>query len=214
MTNTIDSSYYLSNAKKETQSTNTNTLGKDAFLKLLITQLQNQDPLNPMQDKEFISQMATFSQLEQAISMGESIKELVNVQKEQQLFSYHSLLGKEVHWDRITPSENEKEKPLIESGKGVISLIKFTEDGVKFFLQDGTELTAGNISEVSSKSSENPIANASYVIGKKVGWEDNGIVKSGVVNSITQKDGIIYYQVNDENQTKLTNNQIISIELA
>lgn len=213
MANTIDSSYYLSNVKTDTQSTSNNTLGKDAFLKLLITQLQNQDPLNPMQDKEFISQMATFSQLEQSISMGESIKELVNVQKEQQLFSYHSLLGKEVHWDRITPSENE-ENPLIETGKGVINLIKFTEDGVKFFLQDGTELTAGNISEVSSQSSENPIANASYVIGKRVGWEDKGTVKSGIVNSITQKDGIIYYQINDEKQTKLTNSQIISVELA
>lgn len=43
----------------------TNELGKDAFLKLLATQMQYQDPLNPNTDTQFVAQLATFSQLEQ-----------------------------------------------------------------------------------------------------------------------------------------------------
>ena len=71
-------------------------LGKDDFLKLLLTQLTNQDPTSPMEDTQFISQMAQFSSLEQMTNMNESFKKMVSVINSSQAAS---TLGKSVEID-------------------------------------------------------------------------------------------------------------------
>jgi flagellar basal-body rod modification protein FlgD len=54
------------------------SMGRDAFLKLLVTQLQHQDPTKPQADGEFIAQLAQFSSLEQLTQMQTTLQKIGN----------------------------------------------------------------------------------------------------------------------------------------
>ena len=69
------------------------TLGQADFLKLLVTQMTSQDPMNPQKDTDFIAQMAQFSALEQSKTMQADIAGLRN---QQQLLQANALLGQTV----------------------------------------------------------------------------------------------------------------------
>lgn len=71
-------------------------LGRDAFLKLLTTQLQNQDPLNPMENEAFVSQLAEFSSVEGIKGMQESLETMVTSMRSDQLLSGANLVGRSV----------------------------------------------------------------------------------------------------------------------
>lgn len=64
------------NMPKKTKVRKAHDLGKDEFLKILVTQLSHQDPLKPMEDKEFIAQMAQFSALEQMMQINNNISKM------------------------------------------------------------------------------------------------------------------------------------------
>jgi flagellar basal-body rod modification protein FlgD len=71
-------------------------MGKDAFLTLLLTQLQNQDPTNPMENTEMVAQLAQFSQLEQLANLSKGIDTMTGYIQAQNQFQTLTMIGKEV----------------------------------------------------------------------------------------------------------------------
>jgi flagellar basal-body rod modification protein FlgD len=68
----------------------------DAFLTLLTKQLQNQDPLKPMDSNEFTQQLVQYSAVEQAIKQNENLESMLALLKGQQTLDYVSMIGKEI----------------------------------------------------------------------------------------------------------------------
>ncbi|MCB0417422.1 MAG: hypothetical protein H6617_04395 [Bdellovibrionaceae bacterium] len=73
-----------------------NILGKDDFMKLLLTQLQNQDPMNPMEHEQFAAQLAQFGSLEKLSGIEEGIKKVNSGFSDEQKLQALGMIGKEV----------------------------------------------------------------------------------------------------------------------
>ena len=103
----------LSSSKDVAGST---SLDQNDFIKLFLTQLNFQDPMEPVDNREFLAQIAQFSSLEQARQTGEKIDDLVTLNSTSQSVS---LLGKYVEIGGDVGS----------SGSGIVSAVRFTAEG-------------------------------------------------------------------------------------
>ena len=112
-------------------------LGKDAFLLLLLTQLQNQDPTNPMENTEMTAQLAQFSQLEQLANMNSSIETMTSYIQAQNQFQTLTMIGKEVLAENdqlsITGGETDVDASVIttEAAKVVVYVVNAKGEQVR-----------------------------------------------------------------------------------
>ncbi len=113
--------------KEKDKPKNGNSLDKDAFLKLLVAQMKYQDPLEPTANTEFVSQLATFSQLE----------EMQNMTSGMTLMRASGLVGEYVSMTTMTSGGSTKtisgyvDSVVYEGGKAYLSI-----DGAKYSIDD------------------------------------------------------------------------------
>jgi len=110
-------------------------LGKNDFLKLLLAQLQNQDPLKPMEDKEFITQLAQFRSLEEMENLNTAMLALLDME---QVTQASSLIGKTVQ-AQTAPNQ----EPIV----GVVSEVDLSE-GAAVLIVDGQRVYLHNVVRV------------------------------------------------------------------
>ena len=126
-------------------------LGKEAFLELLVTQLENQDPLNPTSNEDMIAQLAQFSSLEEMQNLNENILGLAVLQQSNALLSQltdsSALIGRTVNYqDPLTGAE----------ASGQVDSVKITEDGIAVLNVDGLDVPLANVLEVTGDDGGNP----------------------------------------------------------
>lgn len=109
-------------------------LGKDDFLRILTTQLSHQDPSSPLQDKDFIAQMATFSSLEQMTNLNTAFEKFSNLQMSQ----YASSIGKEVSW---TPEGSTTPVTGVVNGVSI-------QDGNYFYMVGKDKVPMDQVTEI------------------------------------------------------------------
>ena len=87
----------LYTAQEKTAATGNNNIDKEAFLKLLTAQLKYQDPLNPLENTEFVGQLAMFSALEQIINIGDTLENFVSIKTKEDALAFGAeLIGKTI----------------------------------------------------------------------------------------------------------------------
>ena len=142
-----------SSSSNVTQTNTNSQLDRNAFLKLLITQLRNQDPLSPMDDKEFITQLAQFSTLEQTQALNgkmdiiggyvQGVDQTVTAAIQSQSgFSALTLIGKTVE------AYDPDDKTGLKTIKGTVDGVKF-EDGIPILKIGDKDVLLSHIKSVS-----------------------------------------------------------------
>lgn len=147
----------VNGVSQTSQNTATDTvkkiLGKDDFLKLLITQLKYQDPMEPTDNKDFIAQMAQFSSLEQMSNMSSGFEKMATMQelafREITVGQAVNMIGRTV--SAVQTSEDENGEVSTINVTGIVTGMKII-DGVPNVVVNGKEIPISYIEEVKAAS--------------------------------------------------------------
>lgn len=144
----------------------TTTMGKDQFLKIMMAQLKNQDPMQPLEDKEFIAQMAQFTSVEQLMNISGQLTTL-----NQSLGSVSGLIGKDISWIDATDGGNSE---VLTGTVGSIVI----RDGVQYATVGEVAIPVNLILEIATPKVATPVkdANADANVSGKASDEASGAV--------------------------------------
>ncbi len=116
---TMTEAQRLQAVNSKNNRTPTSNLGKDDFLQLLTTQLKNQDPMNPMEDMDFIGQMAEFSSLEQMLNLNTGVDKINTALTNNTTTQAMMFLG-----TNVTANVDDSDEPIT----GTVSTIGFKDN--------------------------------------------------------------------------------------
>jgi flagellar basal-body rod modification protein FlgD len=168
------------------------------FLLLLTKQLQNQDPLNPMDTAQFTQQLVGFSQVEQQIASNKSLERLISLQSSTNAFNAVSFLGNEVavDSDRVSLKDGKaKFQYEIEHSAGQAVLSVYDSRGQIVLVQEANKgVGSYNVDWNGKDAFGNQLPDGEYRVAVSYADESgktysSKITSFGVVDSTEIADG-------------------------
>jgi flagellar basal-body rod modification protein FlgD len=187
-------------------STSKTTMGKDAFLTLLITQLQHQDPLNPADSTEFTAQLAQFSSLEQLNNVNENLSALKLYQASINNAQAVSFIGKDIvaTGNSVEARSGQTVACEFDLAQPAQKVVVSVYDATGAFVKDvvATGLTAGRqtVSWDGRDRSGNTVADGAYTFEVQAEGSGKEAVAAttytrGTVAGVSFQDGVTYLAV-------------------
>ena len=178
-------------------------MDRDAFLNLLITQLQNQDPLNPTDSTEFTAQLAQFSSLEQLGNVNDNLIQLQNFQASINNSQAVSLIGKEIMANgnsfQLTDGRPAGCDFDIDENAAVVVVSIYDHTGEYVTSFDGQNLTAGQQTLYwdGTDKNGNPAAPGNYTFEVMAADANGNSIQattffSGTVNKVVFENNTTY----------------------
>ncbi len=112
-------------------------LKPEDFINLMVTQLQNQDPMQPASNSELLSQMSQIGQLQSSSSLQDTLKSMV---LQNQIGSASSLIGK------VVTGTDSNQNPI----SGLVNSVHVTKDAVSLELDNGQSLDLANVTNIAA----------------------------------------------------------------
>jgi len=197
----------------------TSVLGQEDFLKLLTTQLQHQDPMEPMENGEFMGQMAQFSTVSGITEMSESIDNLVSIYQGQQMSNNASMIGKQAlvsgNWAQLKGGQLGGAIDLKTAANDLRIDIKSETGEVMASLSLGSKLAGTQeFSWDGIKHDGTVAAEGSYYLSATAIRDGETMVPPmqvyGTVNSIQLKSGEVTLNVSGQGNVSFNNIKRIS----
>lgn len=195
----------ITNSYQSTDKTEReDALGRDTFLTMLVAQLENQDPLNPMDGTDFSAQLAQFSQLEQLMNLNESMEAMAKAFSENSEGDVVSLVGKQVtgNVDVMNVDDGTVSGGFYSLGRSAAVKVAITDASGKIVKnlyqgqkEAGSHMISWDGTDEDGKAVEDGTYNYTVMANTGSGYTDVPASLTGTVDGVAYNNGKAYLVV-------------------
>ncbi|MBG9787633.1 flagellar hook assembly protein FlgD [Brevibacillus laterosporus] len=209
----VQSEYNYANKKEYSTG-----LDSESFMKLMIAQLQNQDPMSPMDNSQFMMQTAMMTMVEKVsnieLLMKESNSSLLNVKE------YEEIIGKKATYE--VARKDDSGQVYVTTASGTVNGVKMVEGKIWFLVGDDiiSQQQIHGLESLTSQTGVDQTLKYANMIGYQVTYTEQGkdadgkptsTEETGIIQAVSMKNGLVEFVL--ANGKKIKSTDIVGLEV-